>query len=61
MMNPFLLIVLFLIYIPAALLCLLAVLFRQEQARLRSQERLSQEWLLRQAQQVLEESRQERL
>ena len=67
-MNPFLLIVLFLIYIPVALLCLLAALFRQEQVQLRNRERLSQEWLSRQAQQVLypaqqvlREDRQERL
>ena len=60
-MNPVLLIVLFLIYIPAALLCLLAVLFRQEQVHLQSREKMSQEWLSQQAQQVLQEDRQDRL
>ena len=49
-MNPFLLLVLFLLYIPAAVLCLLAVLFRREQAQLRERERLSG-----QAQQVAEQ------
>ena len=60
-MNPVLLIVLFLIYIPTALAVLLAVLFRQEQVHLQSRERMSQEWLSQQAQQVLQQDRQDRL
>ena len=56
-MNSVLLILLFVAYIPVAALCLLAVLFRKEQ----SQERMSQEWLSKQARQVLEQGREERL
>ena len=48
--------IVFLVYIPVAFAVLLAVLFRQEQVRLLEQERLSQEWLSRQAGQVLGQS-----
>ena len=60
-MNPLLVLVLFLLYLPAALICLLAVLFHREESRLRDQERLSQEWLSQQSLRVLQEDREDRL
>lgn len=60
-MKPLLLTTLYLLYFPVALLCLLAVLIRREESHLQSREKMSQEWLSYQAQQYLQEDRQDRL